>query len=406
MIHQPPAGARDLLPLEVTQKSWINDQLQSVFQRWGYQRIVTSTLEWIDTLAAGGAIDSKTVVQLSNGLERPLGLRPELTASIARAAVTRMSDKTYPQRLCYRANVFRHPAAGHYGKQLEFFQSGVELLFAGGILADTEILLLIVDCLDQLKIDKWKLVLGDASLTRSLLNLFPPSLRQEIRNFFVSLDRLQLERIDFDSEELRQLALEIFDLRGEPYKVLDRASKLPLDSAGKKGIENLKLLLDCHLNKIHTDELPFVLDLSLFQPFDYYTGIIFQIVQIDDSGLRILGQGGRYDQLLELYHPQKIPAPGIGFSLNIEELHHSLLNKGTLPQTTPPSDWLVVPQDINAEAAAFIYAQKIRKSQDSIRVEIDLTRSEADQIREYASTCRITNIAWVSDKGTPIIERI
>ena len=77
-----------------------------------------------------------------------------------------------------------------------------------------------------------------------------------------------------------------------------------------------------------------------------------------------------------------------------------------MPQTTPPSDWLVVPQDINAEAAAFIYAQKIRKSQDSIRVEIDLTRSEADQIREYASTCRITNIAWVSDKGTPIIERI
>ena len=39
MIHQAPAGARDLLPLEVTQKSWINDRLQEVFQRWGYKRI-------------------------------------------------------------------------------------------------------------------------------------------------------------------------------------------------------------------------------------------------------------------------------------------------------------------------------------------------------------------------------
>ncbi|MDY6784986.1 MAG: hypothetical protein SW833_21000 [Cyanobacteriota bacterium] len=30
--HQPPAGARDLLPLEVAQKRWIADRLQAVFQ--------------------------------------------------------------------------------------------------------------------------------------------------------------------------------------------------------------------------------------------------------------------------------------------------------------------------------------------------------------------------------------
>ena len=39
MSYQPPAGARDLLPLEVEQKRWINDRLQQVFQQWGYQRI-------------------------------------------------------------------------------------------------------------------------------------------------------------------------------------------------------------------------------------------------------------------------------------------------------------------------------------------------------------------------------
>ena len=78
MIHQPPAGTRDLLPLEVTQKGWINDRLQSVFQRWGYQRIVTSTIEWLDTLTAGGAIDPSTVIQL-HGHEPP-----ELAAALGR----------------------------------------------------------------------------------------------------------------------------------------------------------------------------------------------------------------------------------------------------------------------------------------------------------------------------------
>jgi len=115
MIHQPPAGARDLLPVEVAQKAWINDRLQKVFQGWGYQRIVTSTLEWLDTLVAGGAIEPTTVIQLRDSAEGALGLRPELTASIARAAMTRMSDSGYPQRLCYRANVFRNPPTGYHG---------------------------------------------------------------------------------------------------------------------------------------------------------------------------------------------------------------------------------------------------------------------------------------------------
>lgn len=310
MIYQSPAGARDLLPLEVAQKSWINDQLQLVFQRWGYQRIVTSTLEWLDTLMAGGAIDPKTVIQLQNDAERSLGLRPELTASIARAAVTRMAGNTYPQRLCYRANIFRNPPVGYYGKQLEFYQAGVELLFAGGLLADTEILLLIIDSLKALGLTSWYLVLGEVSLTRSLLNLFEPPLQAEIRTCIAYLDRVKLLSLNFSSEELKQLALEIFDLRGEPSKVLEKVAQLPLDEVGKKSVEHLKSLLDGHLGKIAQAQLPLILDLSLLQPFDYYTGIIFQIAKVTGSEqLRVLGQGGRYDQLLELYHPQKNQPP-------------------------------------------------------------------------------------------------
>ena len=406
MIHQPPAGARDLLPLEVAQKSWINDQVQSVFQRWGYQRIVTSTLEWIDTLMAGGAIDLHTVIQLQNGAERSLGLRPELTASIARAAVTRMAGNTNPQRLCYRANIFRNPPEGYYGKQLEFYQAGVELLFVGGVLADTEIILLIIDSLEALGLSGWQLVLGEVSLTRSLLNLFPASLQEEIRTCIVYLDRLQLEGLTFPSPELKELALSIFDLRGEPREVLEKVAQLPLDKEGKESVENLKSLLHRHLGKIRPEQLPIILDLSLLQPFDYYTGIVFQVVKATGSQLRVLGQGGRYDQLLELYHPQKKAAPGIGFSFNIEELHLSLLETGKLPQTTPPTDWLVIPENIEAEAAAFVYAQLLRSKEHLVRVEVELTRREPEQIREYARTCRISRLAWVRATGTPTIETI
>ncbi len=405
MIHQPPAGARDLLPLEVAQKAWINDCLQAVFQRWGYQRIVTSTLEWLETLMAGGAIERSTVIQLQDISEGTLGLRPELTASIARAAVTRMAGSTYPQRLCYRANVFRNPPSGHHGRQLEFYQAGVELLFTGGVLADAEILLLLADCLEKLRLPQWHLILGEAGLTRSLLSPFPEPLHQQVSYCIANLDRVRLESLDYPSPQLQQQALLLFDLRGKPSNVLQKVAQIELDATGQESVNNLKSLVDLIQESFPTT-FPLILDLSLLQTFDYYTGIVFKVVSQTDNQLRILGQGGRYDQLLEMYHPQKQAASGIGFSFNIEDLHACLLTTSALPQTTPPIDCLVIPQAPQVQSVAFNYAQALRNCEPMVRVEVDLGNRSPDEIRDYARHCRIQRLAWIEADGTPIIETV
>lgn len=414
MIYQPPAGARDLLPLEVAQKSWINDRLQQVFQKWGYQRIVTSTLEWLDTLTAGGAIEPSTVIQLRDNSEKTLGLRPELTASIARAAVTRMAENTYPQRLCYRANVFRHPPQNYHGRQLEFYQAGVELLFAGGVLADAEILLLLAHCLQDLGIPDWHILLGEAGLTRSLLAVFPQPIRQQVRYCIAHLDRITLENLSLEPQ-LKERALCLFDLRGNVEEVLEQISRLDLDPSARAIVSNLKSLVEL-FGRSFSKPFPLILDLSLIETFDYYTGIVFEVVSYKDdlakgearSGARshILGKGGRYDQLLGLYHPQGITSPGIGFALNIEDLHSCLLLTDRLPQQTPGSDWLVIPKTPEAESAAFVYAQKLRNSEHLVRVEIDFGGRSPTEIREYARACRIERLAWIQADGTPVIETV
>lgn len=400
MIHQAPAGARDLLPLEVAQKSWINDRLQEVFQRWGYKRIVTSTIEWVDTLMAGGAIQPSTVIQLQNIGEGRLGLRPELTASIARAAVNRLTTQTI-QRLCYRANVFRNPPQGHHGRQLEFYQAGVELLFTDGVLADAETLLLLADCLEYLGIESWQLLLGDAGLTRSLLTVFPDNLRSTILNCIANLDRVTLENLPLELE-LKNRALLVFDLRGNPLEVLEKVSKLDLDETEKKAVNHLKSLIEL-VNYNSGKNLPITLDLSLIQTFDYYTGIVFEAVSLTENKAYILGQGGRYNQLLGIYHPQKQTYPGIGFSFNIEDLHSCLLNINSpnLPKITPPSDWLVIPETPSAVKQAFDYAQKLRKNSEKIvKVEIDLESRTAEEIKNYAENEGILSLAWISEDGT------
>ncbi len=401
MLHQAPAGARDWLPLEVRQKRWLSQNLEAVFSQWGYQQIITSTLEWVEMLTAGGAIEPSTVIPLQDGSDEPLGLRPEFTASIARAVVTRMERTAYPQRLFYNGNVFRS-SQGHHGEQMESYQAGVELIGATGVLADSEIILLLRDCLQQVGMDQWHLVLGEAGLTRSLLEPFPEKVRADVRYCIANLDRVGLEKLSL-TPELRERALLLFDLRGNPETVLEKVSQFDLDETGKTIVAKLRSLLEL---LTATASFSLTLDLSLLQTIDYYTGIVFEVVAETERETCIIGQGGRYDQLLGLYHPQGETRPGIGFALNLEALQTCLLRQKKLPETTPASDWLVIPESNHAQVAALNYAQKLRSNDLSLRVELALAQGSADEIRNYAQQKGINRIAWLKPDGNAVVEEL
>ena len=209
----------------------------------------------------------------------------------------------------------------------------------------------------------------------------------------IAIDTLPL------SEELRQRAKIMLDLRGDSREVLEKVSSLHLEPDQDEAINNLKSLV-----ALLDGKFPLILDLSLIQTIDYYTGIVFEVVSETNSQAQILGSGGRYDQLLGLYHPQKENIPGIGFELNIDDLYQILLLNQQLPQDIPASNWLVVPETPGAEAAAFAYAEKLRNSPDLIRVEIDLGDRDTAAIRQYASDRYITQIAWIKADGSHTIE--
>jgi ATP phosphoribosyltransferase regulatory subunit len=384
----------------VAQKRWIEDRLQQVFHRWGYHRIITSTLERMDTLMAGEAIGRQTVIQLQNAEDEELGLRPELTASIARTVVTRMAGVTYPQRLYYNANVFRRIWENRHNRQHEFYQAGVELLGVGGLLANAEVLLLVADCLSALSLQRWHLILGEAGITRSLLDAFPSHLRAQIRSAIANLDRVTIDTLPL-SDELRDRARIMLDLRGKSADVLQKVNSLNLNQEQQEAVNNLTSLLQLLESG---GNLPLILDLSLIQTIDYYTGIVFEVVSDTPGQAQVLGRGGRYDQLLGLYHPQGKDIPGIGFALNIEDLYQVILSTQQLPQEPPASDWLVVAETPRADIAAFAYAQKLRDTTDLVRVEIDLGGRDAQAIRQYARDRRIAQIAWIKSDGSSTIE--
>lgn len=398
MVHQLPTGAKDLLPLDVAQKSWIESRIQQVFQSWGYQRIITPTVEHLRSLTAGGAVDPKSVIQLHSSSIDILGLRPEFTASIARAYAARLGQNvaTCPQRLYYNANVFRRRANN---TSEESFQAGVELLGASGLLADGEILLLLAESLDRVELQEWQIILGDARLTGALLDLLPEQYRAKVRQCLASLDRIALQEMDLPAD-VKDYALELIDLRGKPKDVLSRLSSSTWTSGLTGEINYLKSLIDLWESTGLTSSDHLILDLSFMQTFDYYTGLVFEVA----CNNYVVAQGGRYDHLLGVYHPQNVSYPSIGFCLNLEDLQQALQSR--LPQTLTTSNCLVVAKTAEAMQAAFAHAALLRQDPNIEAIELELEFRAEDAVRDHARSRGISQIAWVSGDGEIHLEAI
>ncbi len=398
MVHQLPTGAKDLLPLDVAQKRWIESRIQQVFQSWGYQRIITPTVEHLRSLTAGGAVNPESVIQLHSSSIEVLGLRPEFTASIARAYAARLGQNvaTCPQRLYYNANVFRRRANN---TSEESFQAGVELLGASGLLADGEILMLLAESLDRVELQDWQIILGDARLTGALLDLLPEQYRARVRQCLASLDRISLTEMDLPAD-VKGYALELIDLRGKPKDVLSRLSNSAWTSGLTGEINYLKSLIDLWESTGLNSGDRLILDLSFMQTFDYYTGIVFEVA----CNNYVVAQGGRYDRLLSVYHPQKTSYPSIGFCLNLEDLQQALQSR--LPQTLAASDCLVVAKTADAMQAAFAHASLLRQAPDIEAIELELEFRAEDVVRKHARSRGIAKIAWVSSDGAIDLETI
>ena len=117
MALQPASGARDLNPRQVDANRQLSEKLAKVFRLWGYDEVSPPRVERLDTLRAGGAISSTDIVRLV--ADEPLGLRPEMTASIARAASTRMAARPRPLRLWASGTVFQSRSADEGGQCVE-----------------------------------------------------------------------------------------------------------------------------------------------------------------------------------------------------------------------------------------------------------------------------------------------
>ena len=324
MALQPAAGARDLNPHQVETNRNLTERLARVFRLWGYDEVSPPRVERMKTLMAGGAIASRDIVRLV--ADEPLGLRPEMTASIARAACTRLATRPRPMRLWASGTVFRSRAADEGGQCIEEnLQSGVELFGVAAIEAEMELLSLLMASIAALKLDpstRPRLLLGHTQLMELILSPYQGSKRDAVRSALIHFDRLAVETMELLPNE-RQTLLALMECRGTPTDVLQQLQQL----FGQQPVFNDLDRLCTLLSKTALEQAVVLqLDPSFQPQFELYTGLVFQLVCNGRSAPVVLARGGRYDELVQRCGAPQNQAFGAGFSLAIDPIRELLVD--------------------------------------------------------------------------------
>ena len=96
-VLEIPYGTRDFLPSEAADKRAIETKLAELFAEWGYEEVVTPTIEYLDNLTLGSSVSLQDhLFKLFDRDNRTLALRHEMTTPIARLVSSRLKDYPLP----------------------------------------------------------------------------------------------------------------------------------------------------------------------------------------------------------------------------------------------------------------------------------------------------------------------
>ncbi|MGM0829876.1 MAG: ATP phosphoribosyltransferase regulatory subunit [Bacillota bacterium] len=313
-MFEKPLGMRDTFPDLYEIKDQTKKHMEQTMKLWGYKFIETPSLEYYETVGEASAILDQQLFKLLDQQGHTLVLRPDMTAPIARIAASKLLKDEAPLRLAYSNSVFRAQQR-EGGRPAEFEQVGIECIGDDSVSADAEVIALMVSVLKEAGLEHFKISIGHIGFVQELFTQIvgteerADTLRRYLyeKNYVgyrQHVNELALSSID------KQRLFRFLQLRGSE-NVLGEAHSL---LEGEKGLHALEQLKDLwSILKDYEVEQYVKFDLSLVSHMSYYSGILFEVYG-DNVGFAI-GNGGRYDKLLEKFGKNS-GATGFGLRLD------------------------------------------------------------------------------------------
>lgn len=316
-MFEKPLGMRDTFPQIYEKVEAVRNTGRDFLCSRGYEFIMTPAVEYFDTVGKASAIADAHLFKLVDSQGNTLVLRPDMTTPIARVATSKLLKEMIPIRLAYFASVFRAQET-EGGRPAEFDQMGIELIGDNSVFADAEVIVTAMELLQQYGLSQFKVTIGHAGILNCILQDYTESVEQQdiLRTLLVQRNYVGFEEAveSFDLPKAKTDALLQFIEEAMNLKEIKDIEKYVRKNDALEYMQQLAKLLEiANL----ADYVAF--DFTLSSHMSYYTGMLFEVFALG-SGFP-LGNGGRYDGLLEVFG-SKVGATG--FSIRVDRLLETL----------------------------------------------------------------------------------
>lgn len=312
-----PEGSRDLISEDCYKKEEIKRILEKKMEIWGYEQIITPTLEYYDIFNSHPeGFKQEDMYKFFDNKGKILVLRPDMTIPIARVVSTKLKEYERPIRIRYTSNIYRvNEAFG--GKANEITHCGVELIGKETLEGDLEVIFLAINSLKALGLKGFKIELGHMGIITSIFNEIDISeeLKEKIAVLIEKKRLGELENIleEISLEESKKEFLKKLPWLFGSEEILKSVKDLEIYSQIKDSIKYLENLLE-GIKKLNLKEYV-SLDMGMIPKINYYTGVIMR-GYVQGVGKYVL-QGGRYDNLIKSFG---VDNGAIGFAIDIDSL--------------------------------------------------------------------------------------
>ncbi|KAK6618052.1 hypothetical protein RUM44_002494 [Polyplax serrata] len=364
-ILKTPKGTKDYGPQQMALRLKILDNIVDVFRRHGAETIDTPVFEMKDVLTGKYGEDSKLIYDLADQGGEQLSLRYDLTVPFARyLAMNKIINiKRYQIAKVYRRD---NPAVTR-GRFREFVQCDLDISGVyDPMVPDAECVRIVSEILDCVEVGEYRIKVNHRQILDGIFEScgVPNDKFRTICSSVDKLDKTPWVEVRKEMTEEKDLDPAVADRIGEYIihtgvvpiitdtqedsqirinsnkwlsfvivggselvEKLMQDEKLMKSKSAVSGLEGMKLFLKyCELYGVK-DRVVF--DLSLARGLDYYTGVIFEAVLLDQSVVDENGEpstvgsvagGGRYDKLVAMFENKSTETPCVGVSIGVERI--------------------------------------------------------------------------------------
>jgi|GEM_PF-4805085 len=391
---QPVKGMHDILSEDFFKIKYVESLFIETAERYGFLHIKTPILESAEIYQNTSEIPEEKCYSFTDVKGRKMIIRSDPDAQLVRFVANNLMYAPKPIKLAFCGSVFRSQNI----HRREFSMFSINTFGISELTADAEIIRVITDVIERVGFPGYRIGFNNLKLFHDIICVEDMKLRGEgeISQILYKIRFADDEKMIAKTLESYQLSRNIINAVSALIKCKDNEQMAYRELAKlghmfpslipeiDKTLSFKTVLVDYGLGNIY-------LDVSNLHGTGFYSGLTFRIFPKDGS--KEIGDGGRYDHMMEQVQGSPLSATGIG--LGIERFIDLMEINGCSIKFPDKAKHILV--SFSHSQLAISCRPVLKKIRETGKiVEEDLVNRDIDKVLRYARAKKCNQIIMVS----------